>query len=401
MQKRFLFPVTLLALLSIGGSLVGCQASVTTTTATVTRNNTITRNSTSTQTATVTATEISTVTVTPTPPEETTPEAATRVITDMYGHEITVPSVINRVLTSGPVEMELVYMLAPEKLAGLSMAYNGKTPLVSDEYRDLPLMGGWFGTQVGNYEEFIAAEPDIVLYDSYSCANVTYDEMQTKFGNIPVVGVSCGEMMFDYEDAIRFLGELLGVQDKAEALIEYYKDAMLYVYGVVSDIPESERVKVYYAEGKDGFSTDPDGSMHTILLTFCGGINVADVPLLTGFGMAEASIEQILLWDPDMIIIGRGSQANLYNTIMTGEKWADLRAVQAGKVFVRPDNPFSWFDGPIGPCQILGMYWTVSTLYPEQTAELDLSAKIKEFYSEFFHYELTDEQVTALLSNPS
>jgi iron complex transport system substrate-binding protein len=141
--------------------------------------------------------------------------------------------------------------------------------------------------------------------------------------------------------------------------------------------------------------------MHTILLTFCGGINAADVPLLTGFGMAEASIEQIMLWDPDMIIIGRGSQANLYKTVMTDEKWADLRAVQAGKVFVRPDNPFSWFDGPIGPCQIVGMYWMVSTLYPEQTANLDISVKIKEFYSQFMHYELTDAQVAALLANPS
>jgi iron complex transport system substrate-binding protein len=319
----------------------------------------------------------------------------------MYGHEITVPSVINRVLTSGPVEMELLYMLAPEKMAGLSMAYNGDVPLVSEEYLDLPVMGGWFGTQTGNYEEFIAAEPDIILYDSYSCANVAYDEMQTKFGDIPVVGVSCGELMFDYEDAIRFMGDLLGVQDRAEALIDYYEDAMLYVYGVVSDIPESERVTVYYAEGKDGLSTDAAGSMHTILMTFCGGINIADVPLAIGVGMSAVSMEQIMLWDPDMIIIGRGSQANLYNTVMTAETWADLRAVQDGKVFVRPDNPFSWFDGPIGPCQIVGMYWMISTLYPEQTADLDVSAKVKEFYAEYMHYELTDAQVAALLANPS
>jgi iron complex transport system substrate-binding protein len=70
----------------------------------------------------------------------------------MYGHEITVPSVINRVLTSGPVEMELLYMLAPDKMAGMSMAYSGASPLVPEEYLNLPVMGGWFGTQTGNYE---------------------------------------------------------------------------------------------------------------------------------------------------------------------------------------------------------------------------------------------------------
>jgi iron complex transport system substrate-binding protein len=116
--------------------------------------------------------------------------------------------------------------------------------------------------------------------------------MQDKFGDI------CRRRQLWRDDVrlrrrIRFLGELLGVQEKAEALIDYYEDAMLYVYGVISDIPESDRVGVYYAEGKDGLSTDPNGSMHTILLTFCSGINVADVALLPGYGMAEVSMEQI------------------------------------------------------------------------------------------------------------
>jgi iron complex transport system substrate-binding protein len=46
------------------------------------------------------------------------------------------------------------------------------------------------------------------------------------------------------------------------------------------------------------------------------------------------------------------------------------------------------------------MYWMINKLYPEQTKDLDLNAKVKEFYSKFFHYQLTDEEVTMLLSNP-
>jgi iron complex transport system substrate-binding protein len=117
--------------------------------------------------------------------------------------------------------------------------------------------------------------------------------------------------------------------------------------------------------------------------------------------MAEASMEQILLWDPDMIIIGRGSQASLYQTITNDLRWAGLRAVQEGKVFLRPDNPFSWFDGPPGPCQILGMYWMVNLLYPDQTRDLDLNSKIGEFYSDFLHYDLSTSEIDKLLSNPS
>jgi iron complex transport system substrate-binding protein len=120
--------------------------------------------------------------------------------------------------------MELVYMLAPEKLAGMPFTFNGETPLVDAAYSSLPVVGGWFGTQTGNYETFIAAEPDVILEGK--TANI--DERQEKFGEIPVVGVDTGDLMFDYENAVRFLGELLGVQQKAEALIDYYEDAMLY-----------------------------------------------------------------------------------------------------------------------------------------------------------------------------
>lgn len=66
-----------------------------------------------------------------------TPTATTRTITDMYGRQLTVPAMINRVLTSGPIEMELVYLIAPDKLAGLSFTFNGKPPLVPDKYSSL------------------------------------------------------------------------------------------------------------------------------------------------------------------------------------------------------------------------------------------------------------------------
>jgi iron complex transport system substrate-binding protein len=354
-------------------------------------------------TRTINATTTLTETFTTTLPGETITvttepvENATRTITDMFGREVIVPSTVNKVLACGPVEMELIYMLAPEKLAGLNFAFNGKPALVAEEYISLPLIGGWFGTQTGNYETFIATGPDIIIDGS----EVDIEDRQSKFGEIPVVGVDTGDLMFDYSKAARFLGDLLGVEDKANALIAYYESAMQYVDNIISSIPASERVRVYYAEGKEGFNTDPIGSQHTILLEFCGGINVADVTLLPGYGMAEASMEQILLWDPDMIIIGRGSQASLYQTITNDLRWAGLRAVQEGKVFLRPDNPFSWFDGPPGPCQILGMYWMVNLLYPDQTRDLDLNSKIGEFYSDFLHYDLSTSEIDKLLSNPS
>ena len=380
-KPGFIFFGILMIVVLIFG-MMGCQTS-TTTPVTSTTTNTKVIETTPTVSATTSATK----------PLATT--AATRVITDMYGRQVTIPTTINKVLCTGPIEMEMVYLLAPDKLGGLAFTFNGNPPLVQDKYAKLPVVGGWFGTTTGNYETFIAAKPDIILEGTQT----TIEERQQKFGNIPVVGVNLKDYVTGYEDEINFLGELLNVQSQADSLIAYYKDALSYVNGIVSAIPDNQKVKIYYAEGKDGLSTDPTGSMHTRLLQVCGGVNVAQVQLVQGMGQAAASMEQIMLWDPDMIIIGRSTQATLYNSIMSDAQWGQLRAVKDKNVFVRPQNPYSWFDGPPGVCQIVGLYWMVNTLYPQQTKDLNLNAKVKEFYSKFMHYELTDQQVTQLINN--
>ena len=320
----------------------------------------------------------------------------TRVITDMFGRQVTVPKVINRVLTGGPVETQMVYLIAPEKLTGLSIEFDGNPPLVNAPYSKLPYVGGWGGTRSGNYETFIAAHPDVIL-DGVS---VGIEDRQKKFGSIPVIGVDCGkDLLLNYQPAIEFLGRLLGAEPQAQELSAFYKEAMSYVGETVAAIPVQNRVKVYCAEGKNGLSTDPKGAWHTALLDYCGGINVADVTAKPGHGMVDVSLEQILLWDPDVIVVGRGAQEQLYNQIVNDKSWNKLRAVKNRNIIIRPVNPVSWFASPPGPGQIIGMYWLVHKFYPAQTAQLDLNAKVREFYAKFLHYQLTDSELAGLLND--
>lgn len=389
MKQRLVIAIAAVIVLVI---LVGSAAIVLTTSPSTT-----TVSTTATQTSTVSQTVSTTATVT---------APTTRVITDMQGRVLTVPVDIKRVLATSPPVMELIYMLDPSVLAGLTNSYDGAptpgeslAPLVPANMTGLPVVGGWFGTQVGNYETFIGQKPDIIV-DSEVENTTTVGQMQANFGPIPVVELSptFADNMSSYASSITFLGNLLGVALQAQNLLNYYNTAMSYVANITSKIPTSQRVTVYYAEGSNGLSTDPTGSMHTDLLTTCGGINVAQVALLPGYGMASVSPEQILVWNPSMIIIGRGSQASLYNQIMSNTTWSSINAVKNKQVFVRPDNPFSWFDGPPGPVQILGLYWMVHLLYPTQTAGLNLTAQVQTFYAQFLHVQLNSIDIADLLA---
>jgi iron complex transport system substrate-binding protein len=318
----------------------------------------------------------------------------------MYGTKLTVPAVINRVISTGPVETQLLYILAPEKLVGLSSAWNGDPSLLPAQYKDILIIGNASNGSF-NFETALTTKPDVVLEGKTK--NLATD--REKFGSVPVVGVDAGaDLLTMYEGEIKYVADLLGVPERGTALLAYYHEAMDYVKSIVASISDKDKVRVYYAEGNDGLQTDAEGSWHTNLLTFCGGDNVADVKVSNTSQAVQISMEQIYAWEAkeliDMIIIGRTSQASTYHTILSSGTWKQLWCVRQGVVYVRPDNPTSWFDGPPGYGQILGIYWMVHTLYPEKTAGLDLTAKIKEFYSKFLHYDLSDSEVAGLLANP-
>ena len=398
MKKGTRLAVYLLLVTMLLVSALGCTSTTTSSTASITSTTSVTSTSStiaSTTKVSTTQTSLTTKTTVTTP---STTTAATRVITDMYGTELTVPATINRIIATGPVETQLLYILAPDKLVGLSSAWNGDPSYISDEYKDIPIIGNSSSGSF-NFEAAIATAPDVVLEGKTK--NLATD--REKFGTIPVIGVKAGDdLLTMYEDEIKYVADLLGVTGESKEFLTYYQEAMDYVKGIVSGISDADKVRVYYAEGNDGLQTDAEGSWHTNLLTFCGGANVAKVEVSNTSQAVQVSMEQVYAWEAedsiDMIIIGRTSQASTRQTILASEAWQKLECVQQGKVYIRPDNPTSWFDGPPGYGQILGMYWMVNTLYPEKTNGLDLSAKVKEFYAKFLHYDLTDEQVTKLIA---
>jgi iron complex transport system substrate-binding protein len=321
-------------------------------------------------------------------------------ITDMLGRQLTVPAEISSVVATSPPSTILVYMLAPDKLAGWNFKNNFTQPFMAENYSNLPVIGGWFGTETGNYETIINMHPDIVIegYTTDGEIHEAIERRQENFGSIPVVGVNDSIIFVNESDpTIEYVGKLLNCEDQAEKLIEFRSSILNEINSTVKDIPESEKVHVYYAEGPKGLMTDPSGSQHSQVINICGGINVADCPLTPGNGMTQVSIEQVMNWNPEVIIT---SNPQFYSTVYSDSLWASVDAVKNKRVYLAPQNPFCWIDRPQGPHLIIGTAWTAKMLYPDLFADMDLPKLTHEFYSEFFHYDLTDKELDMLL-NPS
>jgi iron complex transport system substrate-binding protein len=107
-----------------------------------------------------------------------------------------------------------------------------------------------------------------------------------------------------------------------------------------------------------------------------------------------ASMEQILLWDPDVIIV---NEEDVDQYILTNKKWASLKAVKTGRVYKIPNGISRW-GHPGGLETPLAILWTVKTLYPDRFPELNLKEIIHDFYARFFNHTLSAEMMEKILS---
>ena len=324
--------------------------------------------------------------------------AETREITDMAGRKVTVPAAenIESVFSAGPVAAIFLYMIAPDKLLGWNYELNDvEKSIILDKYQDLPNFG--MGDAV-NYEAVIAANPTIAINSGKINDTMVSDcDALSESLGIPVVAVD--NELNNSAEAFRFMGELLGVEDHAEELAQYAEQVFTDI-NALSDIPEEKKVSVYFGNGEDSLETAPRGSQHAQILDAINAVNVADLELGDG-SRVQISAEQLLAWDPDVIVVNGEPKADKSGSsaaedILSNPDYASLKAVQDQKVYGTPNAPFSWVDRPAGPNRLIGMRWFSALIYPEYI-KCDINEEIHKFFDLFYHVDLSDEQLENVL----
>lgn len=324
--------------------------------------------------------------------------AETREITDMAGRKVTVPTAenIKSVFSTGPVAAIFLYMVAPDKLLGWNYELNDvEKSIILDKYQDLSNFG--MGDAV-NYEAVIAANPTIAINSGKINDTMVSDcDALSESLGIPVVAVD--NELNNSAEAFRFMGELLGVEDHAEELAQYAEQVFTDI-NALSDIPEEKKVSVYFGNGEDSLETAPRGSQHAQILDAINAVNVADLELGDG-SRVQISAEQLLAWDPDVIVVNGEPKADKSGNsaaedILSNPDYASLKAVQDQKVYGTPNAPFSWVDRPAGPNRLIGMRWFSALIYPEYI-KCDINEEIHKFFDLFYHVDLSDEQLENVL----
>lgn len=328
--------------------------------------------------------------------QQAEPQATEREITDMAGRTVTIPTEVNSVYCAVPTGEAMVATLSPEKIIGwVNEPSAAAMEYLPENLASMPVIGGWMGQQVtANMEDIITLDPDIIIYvgtDGSLGNDDVPDQIQKETG-IPVVCASSA--LERTAEVYRTLGDWIGEAERGEELATYYETKLADVVEKIDAIPDSERPRVYYAENSDGLATDPAGSSHTEVLDYCKVTNVADVEMKSGQGRTEVSIEQVIAWDPELILCHSGFV--LADDITSNPQWADIQAVKDGEVYTTPAVPFNWFDRPPNVMRLMGIQWFATVCYPD--IDIDINQETKDFYKLFYKMDLSDEQVESLLN---
>jgi iron complex transport system substrate-binding protein len=319
--------------------------------------------------------------------------AEARSVVDSAGRRVEVPDKIERVFAAGPPANVFLYAVAPDKMIGWGRAPRDEDkPFLLPAARELPELGRLTGRgDTISTERLLASRPDVIV--DFGATNDTYrslaDRIQSQTG-IPYLLID--GRFENTAAALRLLADILGVNERGEALARAAEATFAEVDRVVAAVPPAARPRIYLARGIDGFESGSRGSINTEIIERVGAINVVEGVRDAG-GIARVSPEQVISWAPDTIIT---LEPAIYRAILERPEWQVIPAVQRRRVLLAPNQPFGAIDSPPSVNRLIGLTLLLHKLYPDRVNS-DLGADLRNFYRLFYQVEVTDADLQRLL----
>ncbi|MEE0705609.1 MAG: ABC transporter substrate-binding protein [Adlercreutzia sp.] len=322
--------------------------------------------------------------------------ADTITFTDDLGRTVELPATIDRICPSGFTAQQVLLTIAPDKMVGLAQELtDDQLKIFGEKFADYPVFGAVLGATDNLNREAVAAENPQVIIDTGEAKEGAEDDLnalQEQLG-IPVVFIEA--KLSDYGAAYARLGELLGMEDRGNELSQYCTDVYQKVETTMAGIPEDERVHMAYLLGENGLNAIAKTSFQGAVVDMVAD-NVVVVEEASGKGTGnEVSLEQIALWNPDLIIFQEGS---IYDTVGDNPAWAGIAAIDNDNYYQVPNDPWCWMNNPPTVNQLMGLQWLPRLLYPDKFDD-SIADVTRVYYKTMYNYDLTDDELNDLIKD--
>jgi iron complex transport system substrate-binding protein len=319
----------------------------------------------------------------------------TRSITDMKGRTFEVADPLERIALLGGPTGQIAFILGVEdQLCAVTKTLK-MSELVKTFFPQIADLPGPRSTSGSiNIEELIKSDPDIAIAGDID-GGIVLEKTR-----IPVAFLedSMGEGMEDIKKEVRFYGYVFNTPDRAERYVAYLERFTALVLERTRDIPKDQRKTVFQGYNPSHLVTLGGDTFMQERIEIAGCLNAAEsvttIGQRTGLhsGLGEVSMEQVLAWNPDILVINYGTPDDVY----ADPQWQQIRAVANRQVYPQPAGVFI-FNRPTAESAALFPLWLAGIAYPEKFSDVCIPCLVKEFYWEVFDFDLTDSQVTQVL----
>lgn len=319
------------------------------------------------------------------------PKEAVEVV-DQTGRAVRIPGPVERLVSAYGVATYYVYALgaADSLVAANYVGLHGVSEAPETLRRMDPGLGERFSFGTPNLEEIVALAPDLVLTNP-----VKHGDLAELLGDLGIPALQIvAETQGDLREAMLSIGRALGPDTavRAEAFCAYLDAVLAEIKAALADVPERERPRVLFV-GSEPLCVASGDMYQTEMIEIAGGISTTKG--LRGH-WKDVSIEQVLVWDPEVIVIAPYGKVQPKD-ILGDPYWQALDAVREGRVCKMPRLAAPW-DTPV-PESVLGIIWLAERLHPGRV-RLGLEEEARRFYREFYGYELS-ERDALLLREPA
>lgn len=285
------------------------------------------------------------------PSERTVAEQTAEIsLVDGLGRTVTLSSPATSIVSLSPSNTELLYAVG----AGDMMVGRDSFSDYPEGVSDLPDIGGGYSEY--NLEMLVDMDPDLVLAAEINTAELVQSIEDL---GITVFYISNPIVLDDLYTTIENVGILTGNEENAQQLIEQSKQRVEMVVDAISQV-ENTPVVFYELDATDPtkpYTPGPD-TFYSTLINMAGGKNLGDS---LSASWAQISLEELVLQDPDLILLGDAVWGITPESVGEREGWNTLTAVQQGNVLPFDDNLLA----RPGPRLIDGLEALAQAIHPE------------------------------------
>jgi iron complex transport system substrate-binding protein len=319
------------------------------------------------------------------------------VIEDALGRKVSLSANPERIVGLRPGALRLLaYMNLCDRVAGVEQVEkNGDNRPYLIAYPEL-LQIPFIGARGGNNELIMSVNPDVIFMTYTSVADA--DALE-KLTGIPVVALKYPEMGLAVDKlftSLKIIGKIMNKEERADSLAEYIRLSLNDLYHRTSSIDNVKKPTVYiggiaHGRARNITSTHPDYPP----FVFTNAKNVAVAMDRTenySLSGTYIDIEELMIWNPDIIFIDESGLSLVNNDIRDGGAWVNhLKAIKTGRIYTLP----SYNSYAVNYETALINSWFVGkTMYPDAFKDISIEEKANEILTVFLEKPIYNELVT-------